>query len=94
MPSQNREATISHTVSVFIYSSRINKKQIYNLTSSHHITRCSAVAAKNGKILSKSLFWNEWAQREDSRWTQESTFISFSIIYYQIGITFQLNYYQ
>ena len=56
MPSQNREATISHTVSVFIYSSRINKIQIYNLTSSHHITRFSAVAAKNGKILSKSLF--------------------------------------
>ena len=41
MPSQNREASISHTVSVFIYSSRINKIQIYNLTSSHHITRFS-----------------------------------------------------
>ena len=37
-------------------------------------------------------------QRADSRWQQESYFTStliyFSIIYFQIGITFQLNYYQ
>ena len=53
---------------------------------------------RNGKILSKSLFWNEQTQRADSRWQQESyftsTLINFSIIYFQIGIIFQLNYYQ
>ena len=51
-----------------------------------------------GKLLSKSLFWNERKQRADSRWQQESYFtstsINFSTIYFQIDIIFQLNYYQ
>ena len=53
---------------------------------------------RNGKIWSKSLFWNEQTQGADSRWEQQSYFTStssnFSIIYFQIDIVFQLKYYQ
>ena len=53
---------------------------------------------RNWKISSKSLFWNKWTQHADRRWQQESyftsTLINCSIIYLQIGIIFQLNYYQ
>ena len=53
---------------------------------------------RNGKILSKPLFWNKQTQHADSRWQQHSYFtstsINFSIIYFQIGSVLQLNYYQ
>ena len=53
---------------------------------------------RNGKISSKSLFWNERTRRTDSRWQQESyftsTLISFSITLFQIGVIFWLNYYR
>ena len=67
--------------------------RIYNPSSGPRITRFLAVVAKKWKISGKSLFWNERTQRAHSRWQQESYFTNFSIIYFQIGIIFQLNYY-
>ena len=50
---------------------------------------------RNGKISSKYLFWNEKTQRADDRWQQQSYFtstsINYSIMYFQIGIIFQLS---
>ena len=82
-------------ISKFYSQWSLKNTRIYNLISGPHFTRFSAVVAKNGKISSLSLFWNKHA---DSRWQQQSYFRStssdFSIIYFQIGIVFQLKYYQ
>ena len=43
--------------------------QIYNLSLDFHIILFWELLLRNEKISSKSLFWNEWAQRADRRWS-------------------------
>ena len=43
--------------------------QIYNLSLDFHIILFWELLLRNEKISSKSLFWNEWVQRADRRWS-------------------------
>ena len=74
---------------------------IYNLGSGPHIICFSAIVLRNGKISSKSLFWNKQKQCADSRWKQQSYFTSISInfsifklvVYFSSIIISQIKYY-